>query len=117
MSVEHVREYLRQFDAQDRVMEFEVSSATVELAAQALNCEPGRIAKTLSFMAGDGFFLIKRSGCRYPCRHGQHQYRTFLPCGTQRTFWIPRGTMRKKERLRLARDIEESQNGVVQAQA
>ena len=44
MSIAHVREYLSQFDAAHRVMEFEVSSATVELAAQALNCEPCRIA-------------------------------------------------------------------------
>ena len=47
-SVEHVRSYLAQFGASDRVIEFTVSSATVELAAKALNCEPGRIAKTLS---------------------------------------------------------------------
>ena len=40
MSVEHVREYLAQFGAQDRILEFDVSSATVELAAQALHCEP-----------------------------------------------------------------------------
>ena len=48
-SVEHVRSYLAQFGASDRVIEFTVSSATVELAAKALSCEPGRIAKTLSF--------------------------------------------------------------------
>ncbi|MBR2718533.1 MAG: YbaK/EbsC family protein [Clostridia bacterium] len=65
MSIAHVREYLRQFDADRRVMEFEVSSATVELAAQALNCEPCRIAKTLSFMAGDRPILIVAAGdCR-----------------------------------------------------
>ena len=65
MSVEHVREYLRRFDAQDRVMEFEVSSATVELAAQALGCEPGRIAKTLSFMAGErAVFILAAGDCR-----------------------------------------------------
>lgn len=65
MSIAHVREYLTQFGAQDRVMEFTVSSATVELAAQALNCEPCRIAKTLSFMVGDAPILIVAAGdCR-----------------------------------------------------
>ena len=62
MSVTHVREYLTRFGAQDRVLEFPVSSATVELAAQALQCEPARIAKTLSFMAGDRPLLIVLAG-------------------------------------------------------
>lgn len=61
-SIERVREYLRGFDAEDRVLEFSVSSATVELAAQALGCEPGRIAKTLSFMAGDRPVFIVAAG-------------------------------------------------------
>ena len=62
MSVSHVREYLAQFGAQDRVLEFDVSSATVALAAEALHCEPGRIAKTLSFMAGEQPMLIVFAG-------------------------------------------------------
>lgn len=62
MSVDHVREYLGQFNAQDRILEFDVSSATVELAAQALHCEPGRIAKTLSFMVGEEPILIVFGG-------------------------------------------------------
>lgn len=62
MSVSHVREYLTQFGAQDRILEFDVSSATVALAAEALHCEPGRIAKTLSFMAGDQPVLIVFAG-------------------------------------------------------
>lgn len=49
MSVEKVKKYFTQYGIQDRVQEFEVSSATVKLAAQVLNCEPKRIAKTLSF--------------------------------------------------------------------
>ena len=49
MSVERVREHFRQFGIEDRMMEFEASSATVELAAQALGVEGKRIAKTLSF--------------------------------------------------------------------
>ena len=62
MSVDHVREYLKQFGAQDRVLEFDVSSATVALAAEALHCEPGRIAKTLSFMAGEQPMFIVFAG-------------------------------------------------------
>ena len=62
MSVSHVRDYLAQFGAQDRVLEFDVSSATVALAAEALGCEPGRIAKTLSFMAGEQPMLIVFAG-------------------------------------------------------
>lgn len=53
MSVNKVKNYLAQFGAQNRVLEFEVSSATVELAAVAVGVEPGRIAKTLSFKVKD----------------------------------------------------------------
>lgn len=49
MAIEKVRAYFRTLGIAERIMEFEVSSATVELAAQALGCEPCRIAKTLSF--------------------------------------------------------------------
>ena len=49
MSVEKVREYLTHFSLADRIMEFEVSSATVELAAVAVGTEPARIAKSLTF--------------------------------------------------------------------
>lgn len=62
MSVARVREYLRQWNLQDRVKEFEVSSATVELAAQAVGCEPGRIAKTMSFMVDGKAILILLAG-------------------------------------------------------
>ena len=54
MSIEKAKAYLTQFGVQDRVLEFDVSSATVELAAQAVGCEPARIAKTLSFRTNDG---------------------------------------------------------------
>ncbi|MCC8136969.1 MAG: YbaK/EbsC family protein [Clostridiales bacterium] len=53
MAIEIVREYLKKWNAQDRILEFPVSSATVELAAQAVGCEPARIAKTLSFLVPD----------------------------------------------------------------
>ena len=72
MSVEHVRAYLTQFGAQDRILEFDVSSATVELAAQALHCEPCRIAKTLSFMVGEQPVLIVAAG---DCRIDNRRYK------------------------------------------
>src|SRR5574344_271182 len=50
MAIEKVREYFKQFGIEDRIIEFPVSSATVELAAQALNCEPAHIAKTMAFI-------------------------------------------------------------------
>jgi len=53
MSVQKVKQYLAQFGAEDKVLEFDVSSATVELAAVAVGVEPGRIAKTLSFKVKD----------------------------------------------------------------
>jgi len=62
MSVEAVRKYFKAFGMEDKVMEFEVSSATVELAAQALDVEPARIAKTLSFKKDDGCILIVTAG-------------------------------------------------------
>ena len=52
MSVEKVRAYLEHFGVSDRIREFDVSSATVELAAVAVGVEPARIAKTLSFRLG-----------------------------------------------------------------
>ena len=62
MSIERVKAFFKQFDMEERVLEFEVSSATVELAAAALGCEPQRIAKTLSFMQGEGAVLICAAG-------------------------------------------------------
>ncbi len=62
MSIERVREYLKKFGADTRIREFEVSSATVSLAAEALGCAPERIAKTLSFVLSDGCILIVAAG-------------------------------------------------------
>lgn len=62
MAIERVRAYLEQYGAADRVLEFGVSSATVELAAKALGCEPGRIAKSLSFGVGEGYIVIVTAG-------------------------------------------------------
>lgn len=62
MAIEKVKEYFKQFGIEDKVQEFTVSSKTVELAAAVLNCEPCRIAKTLSFAVGDRVVLIVTSG-------------------------------------------------------
>ena len=62
MAIERVREYFKQFGMEGKIQEFNVSSATVELAAQAVGCEPRRIAKTLSFKAGDECVLIVTAG-------------------------------------------------------
>lgn len=62
MSIERVREYFKGFGIEDRMLEFEVSSATVELAAQALGCEGKRIAKTLSFHVDGKVVLIVAAG-------------------------------------------------------
>ena len=53
MAIEQVREYFRKAGIEERIQEFEVSSATVELAAEALRCEPCRIAKSLSFLVDE----------------------------------------------------------------
>lgn len=62
MSIEKAKNWLRQFGVEDRVREFDTSSATVELAAQAIGCAPARIAKTLSFRTGDSVILIVAAG-------------------------------------------------------
>ena len=62
MSVEKVRDYLAAYGAGDRIREFDVSSATVELAAQALSCEPCRIAKSLALMTPEGPVLVVAAG-------------------------------------------------------
>ncbi len=62
MSVEKCKEYFKQFGMEKKVLEFSVSSATVELAAQALGVESARIAKTLSFMVGEQPILILMAG-------------------------------------------------------
>ena len=62
MSIEIVKEYFKQFGMAERILEFSVSSATVELAARAVGVEPARIAKTLSFQRGDGCILVVVAG-------------------------------------------------------
>lgn len=62
MAIEKVKAYFEKYNLADQVQEFEVSSATVELAAAALHCEPKRIAKTLSFMVGGQAILVVTAG-------------------------------------------------------
>lgn len=62
MSIERVRDYLKEFGLDGKVKEFEVSSATVELAAEAAGVIPAKIAKTLSFKVDDSAVLIVAAG-------------------------------------------------------
>ena len=62
MSIEKVRAYFQPLGLEDRIVEFELSSATVELAAQAAHTEPCRIAKTLSFLVDGKPILIVAAG-------------------------------------------------------
>ena len=62
MSIERARAHLRKWNLEERIQEFEVSSATVELAAKALNIEGARIAKTLSYMVDGSAVLVVAAG-------------------------------------------------------
>ena len=62
MSIEKVGEYFKGLNIDDRILEFDVSSATVELAAKALNCDGARIAKSISFMKDNEPILIVTAG-------------------------------------------------------
>lgn len=72
MSIEKVRAYFKEYGIEDRIREFDVSSATVALAAEALGCEGARIAKTLSFLVGDDTVLIVAAG---DARIDNHKYK------------------------------------------
>lgn len=62
MSIEKVKAFFKEQGMEERVREFQTSSATVELAAEALGCDPRRIAKTLSFMVEDQGILVVAAG-------------------------------------------------------
>ena len=76
MSIEKVKSYFASFGMEDRILEFPVSSATVELAAQALQTDGCRIVKILSFRVGDDAILICAAGdskidnAKYKARFG-----------------------------------------------
>lgn len=75
MSIEKVREYFKGYGIEDEILEFPVSSATVELAAKALNTEGCRIAKTLSFSVNDSPILIVTAG---DAKIDNKKYKTFF---------------------------------------
>ena len=62
MSVDKVRNFLTKFGAEERIREFDVSSATVALAAEALGCEPCRIAKSIALATPEGAVLVVAAG-------------------------------------------------------
>lgn len=62
MSFVKAKKYLQQYGLEDRIMEFDASSATVEEAANAINCKKEEIVKTLSFIVGDNPILIAVAG-------------------------------------------------------
>lgn len=62
MAIEKVKDFFKQYGMDSEIIEFEVSSATVDLAATALDCEPERIAKTLSFMVNGQAVLVVAAG-------------------------------------------------------
>lgn len=84
MAIERVKEYFRQYQMEARIIELEESSATVELAAQALHCEPARIAKSLSFMVNDAPILVISAG---DVKVDNAKYKTFF--GTKAKMLTP----------------------------
>lgn len=62
MSIVKVKNYFKKFGLENRIIEFDTSSATVELAAAALNCQPERIAKSLSFILKEKAIIIVTAG-------------------------------------------------------
>lgn len=62
MSFENVKNYLSRFNLTEKIQEFEVSSATVELAAQAVGCMPAHIAKSLTFWVDEKPIIIVCAG-------------------------------------------------------
>ena len=89
MSVEKVKEYLKKWDMDGKIREFDVSSATVELAAKALGCAPERIAKSLTFKVGDRAVMIVAAG---DARINNPKYKAFF--GTKAKMLTPNeGTM------------------------
>ena len=75
MSIEKVRDYFKAYGIEDKILEFPVSSATVELAAKALNTDGCRIAKTLSFSVNDSPILIVAAG---DAKIDNKKYKTFF---------------------------------------
>ena len=77
MSIREVKAFFAERGMEDRVMEFETSSATVELAAQTVGAIPARIAKTLSFMTSEGPLLVVAAG---DAKVDNHKYKETFGC-------------------------------------
>lgn len=75
MAIEKVIKYFEDLGAADKIKQFDVSSATVELAAKALDCEEARIAKTMSFLVEDHAVLIVTAG---DMKIDNHKYKQFF---------------------------------------
>ena len=75
MAFQAAKEFLEKRGFGDRIKEFDVSSATVELAAVAVGCDPAHIAKTLSFLTGEGPVLIVAAG---DAKIDNHKYKSFF---------------------------------------
>ena len=88
MSIDKVSAFFKQYGMEERIREFEVSSATVELAAEVLHCEPCRIAKTLSFMVNENPILIVAAG---DARIDNHKYKEQF--GTKAKMLTPEETV------------------------
>ncbi len=77
MSIERVKAYFKECGMEERILEFDVSSATVELATAALHCEPERIAKSLSFMLdGHGILVVAAGDARIDNHKYKEQFHT-----------------------------------------
>ena len=88
MSIDKVSAFFKQYGMEERIREFAVSSATVELAAEVLHCEPCRIAKTLSFMVNENPILIVAAG---DARIDNHKYKEQF--GTKAKMMTPEETV------------------------
>ena len=88
MSIDKVSAFFKQYGMEERIREFEVSSATVELAAEVLHCEPCGIAKTLSFMVNENPILIVAAG---DARIDNHKYKEQF--GTKAKMLTPEETV------------------------
>ena len=84
MSIEKAKAYLEKFGAADKIIEFDVSSATVELAAKALGCEPCMIAKSLTFSVNDEAVMVVAAG---DVKVDNHKYKEFF--GTKAKMLTP----------------------------
>lgn len=76
MSILKVKEFFKKYDIEGRIQEFDVSSATVELAAKALNCEPSNIAKTMSFMVDKPILIVAAGDVKIDNQKFKQQFNT-----------------------------------------